>query len=155
MVNNVANLVPPFEEDKEGKATYHGTSAAIEFGVNHLQVGNIIIMGHSECGGIRSLMDDSITKKTKGYSFIKPWMDIVQEANDFSRDEKNTIGKADRTMVCEKRAILVSLNNLATFPWVKEAVKSGTLKLHGWYYQINNGCLSEYNMQTDEFEEIV
>jgi len=153
MIRNVANVVPPFEEG-DADSSYHGTSAAVEFAINHLHVKHIIVMGHSGCGGIESLMDKSITDETQGYSFIRPWMSIVEEASHFSEYERTTMNQASRVCVCEKRAILISLNNLVSFPWVREAIKDGTLHLHGWYFDIKSGSLSEYNMKTEEFEEI-
>ena len=52
VVRNVANIVPPYECDEK----HHGTSAALEFGVCYLQVKHIIILGHSQCGGIDALI---------------------------------------------------------------------------------------------------
>ena len=153
MIRNVANVVPPFEKD-HGEGTYHGTSAAIEFAVNHLHVEHIIVMGHSGCGGIQSLMDQSTVDDTQEFSFIRPWMKIVEEASDFTEQEKVTMSQQSRTYVCEKRAILISLNNLVSFPWVSDSIKEGKLKLHAWYFDIKSGNLSEYNMDKEEFEEV-
>ena len=153
MIRNVANVVPPFEESK-GDSTYHGTSAAIEFAINHLHVEHIIVMGHSGCGGIGSIMDNNITDETEGYSFIRPWMNIVKEASEFTELENVSMSKASRVSVCEQRAILISLNNLATFPWVKKAIKEGELHLHGWYFDIKSGNLSEYDWAKEQFKEI-
>ena len=153
MIRNVANVVPPFEEGGDD-STYHGTSAGIEFAINHLHVEHIIVMGHSGCGGIGALMDNEITEKTEGYSFIRPWMTIVEEAREFSELEKASMSKQSRVSICEQIAILISLNNLVSFPWVKEAIKVGGLHLHGWYFDIKSGNLSEYNWQQEKFEEI-
>ncbi|MCL4168076.1 UNVERIFIED_CONTAM: hypothetical protein GTU68_007046, partial [Idotea baltica] len=133
MIRNVANVVPPFEEGRDD-STYHGTSAAIEFAINHLRVEHIIVMGHSGCGGIGALMDHAITANTEGYSFIRPWMSIVEDASEFTELEENTLSKESRVTTCEQRAILISLNNLVSFPWVRDAVRAGTLALHGWYF---------------------
>lgn len=153
MVRNVANVVPPFEEG-DSDSSYHGTSAAIEFAINHLHVEHIIVMGHSGCGGIGALMNDAVTGDTEGYSFIKPWMKIVEKARDFSELEDVSMSKEAKTSVCEKRAVLISLNNLVSFPWVKEAIKAGKLQLHGWYFDIKSGTLSEYKHGAEKFEEI-
>lgn len=56
IVRNVANLVPPFERG----GGYHGTSAALEFAVQHLQVGHLIVLGHAHCGGIRMLFQQHL-----------------------------------------------------------------------------------------------
>ena len=153
VVNNVANLVPPY---KEGKLTHHSTSAAIEYAVNHLHVEHIIVMGHSGCGGIRALMSDNeeaedIDQEKGAYSFIKPWMKIVEEAADFTEEEKERYDEEELLCMCEKRAVLISLNNLATFPWVKKSVLSGHLKIHAWHFDIASGVLLEYDRAEDDF----
>ncbi|MDG1707381.1 MAG: carbonic anhydrase [Emcibacteraceae bacterium] len=153
MVRNVANVVPPFEEST-GDSSYHGTSAAIEYAINHLRVEHIIVMGHSGCGGIGALMNEEITGDTEGYGFIKPWMNIVKDASDFSDLEEVSMSIDAKTSVCEKRAVLISLNNLVSFPWVKDAIKEGNLQLHGWYFDIKSGTLSEYKHGAEKFEEI-
>lgn len=153
MVRNVANVVPPFEGDGDDNS-YHGTSAAIEFAVNHLKVKHIIVMGHSGCGGIGALMDKAISDDTEGYSFIRPWMKIVKNASKFTEQEENNLSREERVTCCEKKAILISLKNLAEFPWVKDAVSKGNLHLHGWYFNIKSGSLSEFNKNSEKFEEI-
>jgi carbonic anhydrase len=153
MVRNVANVVPPFEKD-DAEGTYHGTSAAIEFAVNNLHVEHIIIMGHSGCGGIEALMDQSVTGENSDFSFIRPWMKIVEQANEFNEREVTTMSKKSRVCVCEQRAILISLNNLVTFPWVRDAIKEGKLQLHAWYFDIKSGNLSEYDRDSESFVEI-
>ena len=75
------------------------------------------------------------------------WMKSLEE-------EKAVMNETSRISVCEKRAILISLDNLVTFPWIKEAIKLGILQLHGWYFDIKSGNLSEYNWQEKIFEEI-
>lgn len=155
VVNNVANLVPPF---KQGHDTHHSTSAAIEYAVTQLKVEHIIIMGHSGCGGIRALMadhDDTEPRPDKPYSFIRPWMKIVDGAADFTPQEKSSMDIHALATVCEKRASLISLNNLVTFPWVRDAMMEGTLKSHAWHFDIGSGILEEYNPDREEFEELI
>lgn len=150
IVNNVANLVPPYKKDE---ATYHGTSAAIEFAVTQLKVEHIIIMGHSGCGGIRALMSED--NSDKEFSFIRPWMEIVKEAVDFTPQEKSSMGVDALATVCERRATLISLNNLVGFPWVHDALLEKSLQVHAWHFDIGSGILQEYNMDTEQFEELI
>jgi carbonic anhydrase len=157
IVNNVANLVPPYHE---GEGTHHSTSAAIEFAVNHLHVEHIIIMGHSGCGGIKSLMmethmpEPAQENPSGEYSFIKPWMKIVSEAADFTEQEVKEHGIDGLSCQCERRASLISLNNLAGFPWVKRAMKKGDLKIHAWHFDIGSGILEEYDYDKEQFKEL-
>ncbi len=155
VVNNVANLVPPY---KQCGNTHHSTSAAIEFAVTQLEVEHIIVMGHSGCGGIRALMaehDDTEPHPDDHYSFIRPWMKIVDEAAEFTPDEKATMEPDALASVCERRASLISLNNLMGFPWVHEAMIEKKLQVHAWHFDIGTGILQEYNADSEQFEELV
>lgn len=150
VVRNVANLVPPFEEG----GGYHGTSAALEFAVRCLNVGHVIVMGHARCGGIRALLGNIRFEGSTG-QFITPWMSIAEEAR---REVSKTHASADadaRAAACERAAMRVSLANLETFPFVREAVAAGRLKLHGWYFDLDHGELHGYNPATGSFELFV
>jgi len=129
IVRNVANLVPPYEPDGQ----YHGTSAALEFAVRDLQVKHIIVLGHSHCGGIRSLCDGHEGGGNR--EFIDRWVSIVGQARD------DTLKGAARYRHVERQAVKVSLGNLLTFPWVKRRVEDGSLKLHGWWFDLEAGEL--------------
>ncbi|VAV90091.1 Carbonic anhydrase, beta class [hydrothermal vent metagenome] len=154
IVNNVANLVPPYKKDDE---TYHGTSAAIEFAVTQLKVEHIIIMGHSGCGGIRALITNHDTDKDPeaNFSFIRPWMKIVDEAAEFTVAEKENSSIEALAATCERRASLISLNNLMGFPWVHDALLAETLQVHAWHFDIGSGTIEAYNTDTEQFEDLV
>ncbi len=135
VVRNVANLVPPYEEG----GGYHGTSAALEFAVRKLEVRHVIVLGHAHCGGIRALM--GVDGPGAGGAFIGPWMAIAAEARERVRAALSQAGVEERLRACERAVIGVSLRNLMTFPFVREAVNAGRLALHGWYFDIERGAL--------------
>jgi len=147
VIRNVANLVPP----AENQGHYHGTSAALEFGVRNLGVPHIIVLGHAQCGGIHALLEGSVEKNE---SFIAEWMGIAEAAR--KKVEKELVGASDklRHRACEQQAILVSLNNLMTFSWIRERVEQGKLALHGWYFDIECGELLGYNTATLQFDTL-
>ncbi|URE28580.1 carbonic anhydrase [Musa troglodytarum] len=124
-VRNVANLVPPFQ---------HGaseTSAALEFAVNSLEVENILIVGHSRCGGIQALMS---MKDNADSSFIKDWVSIGKSARLSTKAAAGNLSFEMQCRHCEKESINGSLLNLLTYPWIEKRVSEGTLSLHGGYY---------------------
>ncbi|MGE0746642.1 MAG: carbonic anhydrase [Rhodospirillales bacterium] len=132
MVRNVANLVPPYQPD----AAYHGTSAALEFGLKALKIPDVIVMGHGLCGGVQALLagpppgvDD----------FVAPWMRIAEPARLRVQHETDPAAQA---RACEHETVRLSLRNLRTFPWVDEAVAAGRLRLHGCYFDIRFGVLT-------------
>lgn len=145
VIRNVANLVPP----AEGRAGHHGTTAAIEYGVCTLGVEHIIVLGHAQCGGIRALVQSGGVGNPG--SFIDDWMCLVESARKSVMLEMPDATLKEQTRACEQRAILVSLNNLMTFSWVRERVETGKLALHGWYFDIENGQLLQYDATTRNY----
>lgn len=139
VVRNVANMVAPYEKNE-----YPGTSAAVEYAVLHLKVENILVMGHSCCGGIKALMsmpDDGI----KHTAFIEDWIRIGEEAKSKVKKSHGSLAFDQQCSACEKEAVNVSLTNLLTFPFVREAVLKGTLALHGGYYNFVDGTFSRWS----------
>jgi len=145
VIRNVANLIPP----AENQGHYHGTSAALEFGVRKLNVGHVIVLGHAHCGGIHALLEGDMQKEA---AFLSEWMGIAAAAREQVNREFSDADSAARHRACEQQAILVSLNNLMTFAWIRERVEQGTLALHGWYFDIERGELLGYNAAARQFE---
>ncbi len=145
VIRNVANLVPP----AENQGSFHGTSAALEFGVRNLGVRDVIVLGHAQCGGIHALLECTVDSKD---SFIAEWMKIADAARQQVEREHANAGSKLRHRACEQQAILVSLDNLMTFSWIRERVEQGKLALHGWYFDIEQGELLGYNAASRKFE---
>ena len=147
IVRNVANLVPPCDNDGH----HHGTSAALEFAVNNLEVENIIVMGHASCGGIKALWEDDGSNQSQ---FIHSWVSIAKSAKEWVKEKLTNADVDVQIKACEQRAILDSLANLMTFSCVRERVTAGTLSIHGWYFDISEGELLCFNPQVGAFEKI-
>ena len=146
VVRNVANLVPPFES----AGGYHGVSSAIEFAVANLKVENVIIVGHSQCGGINALMTPAQHKT----SFVGQWMKIAEEARQNVLKIYSQADRATQIRHCEMLSILVSIKNLQTFPFVEEAVRERGLNILGMYFDIEQGQLFEFNPEANEFQVV-
>lgn len=146
-IRNVANLVPPFETG----GNYHGTSAALEFGVRNLEVENIIVLGHAQCGGIRALMAQVPGAKPQE-GFVPGWMSVASHARNRVLSRMHGMPPESQQRACEQEAILVSLDNLLTFPWILERVAQKKLTLHGWYFDLELGELLRYNPDSNHFE---
>lgn len=137
---NVANLVPPYNPDGE----YHGTSAAVEYAVTSLKVAHIVVLGHSSCGGVRGCHDmcsglaPQLEEKS---SFVGRWMDILRPGYE----RVANLPESERIAALEKQAVLVSLENLMTFPFLKSAVDDGMLTLHGLWNNTGEGLLEQYD----------
>jgi carbonic anhydrase len=133
VVRNVANIVPPYEIDD----SHHGTSAALEFGVCFLGVKDLILLGHSQCGGIHALLNRNDIKN----DFITNWVSIIKNHNNQSQ----------HTDECAKEALKQSLQNCLTFPWIKEKVKNNELVIHLWFFDIKSGQIFTYDAPSDEY----
>ena len=137
---NVANLVPPYNPDGE----YHGTSAAVEYAVTSLNVAHVIVLGHSSCGGVRgchAMCSGQAPELETKSSFVGRWMDILRPG--YAR----VVGLPPemQALALEKEAVLVSLENLMTFPFVRAEVEAGTLTLHGLWTDTGEGGLEQYD----------
>ncbi len=150
---NIANLVPPNAPDGD----HHGTSAAIEFAVTGLKVAHLIVIGHSNCGGVNACYDmcagnaPELEEKT---SFIGRWMDILRPGVNMVRDMGLDDEKEERRQL-EKAAVVVSLENLMSFPFVQEAVASEKMTLHGLWHDIGKGELLVYDPERRLFVPVV
>lgn len=141
-VNNVANIVPPYEATDK---SHHAVGAAVQFAVNALKVGHIIVMGHSGCGGIRALMEHKEgNTETSPEDYITDWVHLVSDAKETVLHKHTDDDFEHQCTACEKEGPLVSLKHLETYPWVKAAIDRGDLHLHAWYFDIASGDLMEY-----------
>lgn len=147
---NIANLVPAYAPDGD----HHGTSAAVEYAVTALNVAHLIVLGHSNCGGVQGCLDMCTGKAPdleKTTSFVGRWMDILRPG--YERVAENN-AEEDIPMALEKEAVVVSLENLMTFPFVKEAVENDMLTIHGLWTEIGDGTLECYDPKSGEFVSV-
>ena len=147
-VRNVANLVPPCTPDAPP-----GVSSAIEFAICGLGVERIIVLGHARCGGIRYLMDPQpLTDET---DFLGRWMQIAEPARTRVLHELAHKSPEERLRALELASILLSLDNLMSYPWLRRRVEAGGLTLHGWYFDIAEGALLAYSARRQQFLPVV
>ena len=149
VIRNVANLVPPYEPD----AGYHGVSAALEYAVCQLRVEHIIVLGHSQCGGIAGLMNCSCDPPLG--EFIGKWVSLAEPAKLRVCEELQGKSEQLQTRACEQAAIMLSLDNLLTFPWLMKRVEDQALFLHGWYFDIQRGELLSYSPEVAGYVALV
>lgn len=144
VVRNVANLVPPYEET-EG---LHGVSAALEFAVGALKVEHIVVMGHGGCGGVNASLSAADDRPVG--QFVGPWVQLL----DSARDSVLRSGSDDPQTDLEHAGVGASIENLMSFPFVREAVDAGTLQLHGAWFAIALGELHWRDNKTGTFEKV-
>lgn len=146
VVRNIANIVPPCQEDTE--TAFHGTSAAIEFATYALDVRHIVVMGHASCGGVAAFANDAAPLSER--NFIGKWMSQIAPVAERVGPCGDDRGAWIRRL--ELGVVEYSMNNLLTFPSIRERVDAGTLTIHGAYFGVATGLLFVRNPETGAFE---
>lgn len=130
VVRNVANIVPPYEKDE----MHHGTSAALEFAVTFLNVKHLILLGHSQCGGIQALIDRDVLAQN---DFVTNWVSVIKTENC----------KPNNVDEYAMQALHNSYENCLTFPWIKEKVDKDEMRIHLWFFDIKTGQIVTYSQE--------
>ena len=146
---NIANLVPPHEPDGE----HHGTSATIEYAVRDLKVAHLIVIGHSKCGGIKGCTEicaDEHGAARPDDVYLTRWLELLRPAWKRVR-EAGIEDEEERLHRLEKEGVIVSLENLMTFPFVRRAVEEEALQIHGLWTDIGAGDLEWFDPEAGEF----
>jgi len=137
VTRNIAALAPPYETS----SGFHGVSAALEFAVTQLEVGEILVMGHGLCGGCAAALTGQFDNTEPGEGhFIADWVRMLSQARADIRARHPELDRA-AFLEMEREAVKVSLANLRTFPWIAEREQAGGLKLHGAHFSISEGRL--------------
>ncbi|XP_024987868.1 carbonic anhydrase 2-like isoform X1 [Cynara cardunculus var. scolymus] len=141
VVRNIANMVPPYDTVK-----HSGVGAAVEYAVLHLKVEHIVVIGHSCCGGIKGLMSFPDEGPTSTH-FIEQWVKICLPAKSkVKTDCSDDMDFTDQCTNCEKEAVNVSLGNLLTYPFVREAVVNKQVSIKGAHYDFVKGAFDLWNL---------
>lgn len=138
VVRNMANIVPPYEHDD----AHHGTSAALEFGICFLKVKHLILLGHSQCGGIQALLNNRSIGRN---DFISNWVNLMHS-------EAHTHYSADEYA---KLALQQSYRNCLSFPWIKDKVQEQSLQLHLWFFDIESGQIFRYSQEEKAYKVLL
>ena len=150
VARNIAALAPPYETSRG----FHGVSAALEFAVTQLEVGEILVMGHGLCGGCAASLTGQFdgTEPGEGH-FIADWVRMLDDARDKVRARHPELN-AQAFEDMEREAVKVSLANLRTFPWIAEREEVGTLTLHGAHFSIAEGRLYVLDEAEESFRPV-
>lgn len=143
IMRNVANLVPKFHPNAETE-----TGAVIEYAVSVLGVAEIIVMGHSDCGGMKAVLHP---EKLTSLPAVSSWLNhatagtLATAATEASTANCSCCDESQQLLETTNNNIVLQLANLATHPSVAAAMAQGKLHIHGWNYQIENGSISYFD----------
>jgi carbonic anhydrase len=137
------NLVPVYGDVRSG------ISASIEYAVTALEVSDIIVCGHSDCGALKATLNPKALKKLPA---VDRWMHWADEAvTHVKKHHRQADDKEKLHRLCEQN-VLAQMSHLETHPSVARRVKAGRLRIHGWVYEIHTGEVQAYNPATKQFE---
>jgi carbonic anhydrase len=148
VIRNVANIVPPFEQAEE----HLSTASSIEYAVKILEVANIVVCGHSNCGGCKALTTDDASLHEIPYT--KDWIELANPAKERAHLQAVPCDEENISMLIEQENIILQIEHLLTYPHIKERVAASTLNIFGWYYDIGSGSVYNYNVLKKAFDKI-
>jgi carbonic anhydrase len=143
VIRNIANIIPPQDSGEPC------TGSVLEYAVDALKVKHIVICGHTECGGMKALLEGA---ESTGNSSISQWLNYALIAK-----EKVFSGKVDndqKYMELIKENIHLQQEHLLTFNFIKEKYKQGKLAIHRWLYDIHTGKIYSYNHKDESWNEL-
>jgi len=147
VVRNIANIMPPFDKND---GTLKCTASILEYAVKYLEVKNIVVCGHSNCGGLKALFYPK--EKLDKLPSVKNWLKLIEDLKEKVKDIKD---EKLREWEIEQLNVVKQLENLLMYPFVKEKFEKGEINIYGWYYIIETGDVYNYNYETKEFELII
>jgi carbonic anhydrase len=148
IIRNVANIVPPYQHSGE----YLAAISAIEFAIEGLNVENIVVCGHSNCGGIAALyMPEEYFQKLP---HTRKWLELALPVKEKVLKILPEGNHASREWLTEQMNIVEQINHLLTYPFISEKYEKGSLTISGWYYIIETGEIFSYNVDKGFFELI-
>ncbi|EPN3899951.1 carbonic anhydrase [Campylobacter upsaliensis] len=144
VIRNIANIVPPYRVGED----YLATTSAIEYALTSLQIKNIVVCGHSNCGGCNALY--SSEEELEKVPNVKKWLTMLEPIKkDVLLFSNNDL--AMRSWLTEKLNLVNSLQNILTYPGVEKALSEGKIEVHAWYYIIEMGEIYEYDFKAKIF----
>lgn len=142
VVRNVANIVPAYIQADAA------TAAALEYAVQSLAVPHIIVCGHSDCGGIKAL--DAQVDISR-YPALSRWIELARPAQrEVDRTAQQRTAVARHAAIVE-RNVVAQMENVASYPFVREAQAAGKLELHGWVYDLGERHVRFYDAAQGRF----
>ena len=150
VVKNIGNIVPP----ASAKGDTNSTAAAIEFAVANLRVNDIVVCGHSQCGAIAALLGRSPV--TDLMPHLRDWLNLAAPVLETLKKEYTHLQNPnEQETAAAVENVLFSLDNLHSYPCVQERLMDGSLRLHGWFFEIATAELFAYDPEARQFAPLV
>ena len=145
-IRNAGNIVPKYQGVPGAEAT--GEGATVEFAVRHLKVRDIIVVGHSECGAMKGLMSPEGASQMP---LVQQWLRHAQVARARVHAHYPELEGSAQLCCAAHENVKLQLEHLRSYPAVREALAQGNLRLHGWYFDIEQATMFVYDVRRDAF----
>ena len=142
IIRNAGNLIPAYG------AAIGGSTATIEYGVSVLQVQDIIVCGHTDCGAMKGLLHP---EKLQELPAVKAWLQHAEATVRIVKDHCAHLKGEELFAAAIRENVLVQLDHLRTHPAVATRLRRGNLRLHGWVYSIGTGEIWVYDSEKKDF----
>jgi len=150
VVKNVGNIVPP----SNVAGDTNSTAAAIEFAVENLRVSDIVVCGHTQCGAISAMLGK--TPVSNSAPHLRDWLKLADPVLEtLKRDYAHLHDAGERETAAAVENVLFGLENLHSYHCVQERLMDGTLRLHGWFFEIATAELFAYDPESLQFQPLV
>lgn len=146
VVRNVGNILPPAGPDGQSLSD-ESEAAALEFSLLSLQVRDIVVCGHSDCGAMRALLDGPAPSAPHLARYLRHGAEPLRR---FREGARMTGGLEPHNHLSQLN-VLQQLEHLRTYPIVRERVDAGRLRLHAWWFDIGRAEVLAYESGDKRF----
>ena len=145
LIRNAGNIVPPWG------AGGGGEGATIQYSLEVLGIRNIVVLGHSQCGAMKALLEN---RPLDDLPAIKQWFSHAEATRQIVKHKYKGLSGDALARAAAEENVLVQLNNISTHPSVASRLATGELNLYGWYYDIGTGVVRQYDQAKQVFREL-
>lgn len=138
IIRNVGNAIPPYKADR-----VCSEAAALDFSLSKLDITDVVICGHANCGAIMACR----SKNNALSQAFEAWIDMIRAQLE--------INKKTSTNELARRNVLNQINNLKTYPIVKQRLSDSTLTIHGWFFNFSKSMMYEWDDKKNKFKPII
>lgn len=149
VVKNAGNIVPPATVT----GSTNSTAAAIEFAVHVLEVSDIVVCGHTQCGAMAALLNGLPDPAAMPHAVA--WLEVAAPVREIVRRDYGHLDDAARVTAAAAENILLALENLHGYPVVAERLNTRKLRLHGWCFKIDTAEMFAYEPGVGQFQPLV
>ncbi|MEO8796357.1 MAG: carbonic anhydrase [Polyangiaceae bacterium] len=143
IVRNIGNIVPSFDRGVMG-----GVAAAIEYAISVLEVGNIIVCGHTGCGAIKAIVDP---EQVRRLPHVARWLAESERIPKLVEERYGHLEGEARMVAAVEENVLLQLENLRSFDFITKRLESGALKMNGWVFKIATGDVFDFDPRSGQF----